>query len=129
MCGSPWLTVSSHPFLAQSNTEYVIISGVAKLLAILATYPYQVVRSRVQNHSTLQQYPTVRSCVVQTWRGEGTRGFYKGLGTNLVRILPATCVTFVVYENVSWALGTAASRKRKLLLQESRDGKEVQVGT
>lgn len=34
-------------------------------------------------------------------RHEGWRGFYKGLSANLVRVTPATVITFVVYENVS----------------------------
>jgi solute carrier family 25 folate transporter 32 len=38
------------------------------------------------------------------WREVGWRGFYKGLGTNIVRVLPATWVTFLVYENVRYYL-------------------------
>ena len=45
------------------------------------------------------------------------RGFYRGLGTNLVRVLPGTCVTFVVYENLAWLLRTtAAARDRRARL-------------
>ena len=29
---------------------------------------------------------------------EGPLGFYKGLGTNLIRVLPATAMTFLSYE-------------------------------
>lgn len=32
----------------QSNTFYTIASGVSKLVALTATYPYQVVRARIQ---------------------------------------------------------------------------------
>ncbi|KAF0292370.1 Mitochondrial folate transporter/carrier [Amphibalanus amphitrite] len=32
---------------------------------------------------------------------EGWRGFYKGLAPNLTRVVPATAITFVVYETVS----------------------------
>lgn len=32
---------------------------------------------------------------------EGVLGFYKGLKPNLTRVVPACCITFVVYENVS----------------------------
>ncbi len=39
------------------------------------------------------------------------RGFYRGLGTNLVRVLPGTCVTFVVYENLAWLLRSTAVRR------------------
>ena len=32
------------------------------------------------------------------FRFEGFRGFYKGLTPNLLRVTPACCITFVVYE-------------------------------
>lgn len=35
------------------------------------------------------------------FRYEGKRGFYKGIGPNMLRVIPATVLTFVVYENVS----------------------------
>lgn len=34
-------------------------------------------------------------------RNEGAAGFYKGIIPNLIRVTPACCITFVVYENVS----------------------------
>lgn len=46
-------------------------------------------------------YTSIRDVVARTYRGEGLKAFYKGLAPNLVRILPGTCVTFVVYENLS----------------------------
>lgn len=93
------------------NIEYIIMSGVAKLAAISLTYPYQVVRSRIQNHSTVHIYPTIPTCIRLTWQKEGIRGFYKGMAANAIRILPGTCVTFVVYENCSWALRGLAERR------------------
>lgn len=35
------------------------------------------------------------------FRHEGLLGFYKGLKPNLVRVIPATMITFLTYENVS----------------------------
>ncbi|WFD31779.1 mitochondrial FAD carrier protein flx1 [Malassezia sp. CBS 17886] len=94
-----------------SNVDYTVISGASKLLAITLTYPYQVVRSRVQNHATAQLYPDVAACVVRTFRDEGVGAFYRGFVTNAVRIVPGTCVTFVAYENVTWALRAAVRRR------------------
>ncbi|KAI0699822.1 mitochondrial FAD carrier protein [Cytidiella melzeri] len=94
-----------------SNTSYTVMSGASKLLALSLTYPYQVVRSRIQNNATTHLYPTIPACIKRTWAEEGVRGFYRGLGTNLVRVLPGTCVTFVVYENLAWLLRTAAIRR------------------
>jgi solute carrier family 25 folate transporter 32 len=105
-----------------SNAEYIVMSGVSKVAAILLTYPYQVVRSRIQNHATSHIYPNIRTCMRLTYTHEGVRAFYKGLVPNLVRILPGTCVTFVVYENVSWALkGLARRRIQKQQLRIAPD--------
>ncbi|KDQ12721.1 hypothetical protein BOTBODRAFT_34180 [Botryobasidium botryosum FD-172 SS1] len=94
-----------------SNTAYTIMSATAKLLALSSTYPYQVVRSRIQNYATRDRYPDITTTVKRTWAEEGARGFYRGLATNLVRVLPGTCVTFVVYENLAWLLRTQAAKK------------------
>jgi solute carrier family 25 folate transporter 32 len=96
------------------NSEYIVMSGVSKFAAIGVTYPYQVIRSRIQNQATMHIYPNIPTCIRLTFRHEGLRGFYKGMAANLIRILPGTCVTFVVYENCSWLLrGLAESRDMK----------------
>lgn len=33
-------------------------------------------------------------------RNEGTRGFYKGLVPGVLKVTPACCITFVVYEHM-----------------------------
>jgi solute carrier family 25 (mitochondrial folate transporter), member 32 len=68
-----------------------------------------------QNDSALARthHRTIRSTIMHTWTHEGIAGFYRGLGTNLVRVLPGTCVTFVVYENLAWLLKRAAVRREK----------------
>ncbi|PWN42590.1 mitochondrial carrier, partial [Ceraceosorus guamensis] len=94
-----------------SNTEYVVISGLSKFLAIVITYPYQVIRSRIQNQATSHIYTSIPTCIRLTYTQEGLGAFYRGMAPNAVRIIPGTCVTFVVYENMSWALKGAASRR------------------
>ncbi|KAF8529248.1 mitochondrial FAD carrier protein [Hysterangium stoloniferum] len=94
-----------------SNTSYTIMSGVSKLGALSLTYPYQVIRSRLQNNATMHLYPNIRTCIRRTWAEERFVGFYRGLGTNLIRVLPGTCVTFVVYENMAWFFRTWAAKR------------------
>ncbi|KAM7308827.1 mitochondrial folate transporter/carrier [Ixodes scapularis] len=79
--------------------EYLVFAALSKLFATTVTYPYQVLRARLQDQHN--QYSGVVDCIVRTWRFEGYKGFYKGLVPNILRVTPATAITFVVYENVS----------------------------
>ena len=78
--------------------DFLMLSGLAKVIAGSTTYPYQVVRARLQMYDADRTYKSARDVVGQVWRKEGLRGFYKGLAPNLLRVLPSTWVTFLVYE-------------------------------
>ncbi|KAL2050772.1 hypothetical protein ABVK25_009010 [Lepraria finkii] len=78
--------------------DFLVLSGLAKMFAGSITYPYQVVRARLQMYDADSTYKGARDVVRQVWRREGVAGFYKGLGANLLRVMPATWVTFLVYE-------------------------------
>ncbi|KAK2462291.1 hypothetical protein APHAL10511_005597 [Amanita phalloides] len=104
--GLPW-----DPELEKlSNSAYAMMSISSKIISLAVTYPYQVVRSRMQNSAKQGLFPNISTTTKRTWSREGIRGFYRGLGTNMVRVLPGTCITFVVYENLAWLLRTSAAR-------------------
>lgn len=91
-----------------SNTDTSIAAALSKVFAGTATYPSQVVRSRLQTYDPALKVQRKSLGVVriirELWRNEGALGFYKGLIPNLARVVPSTCVTFLVYENTKWAL-------------------------
>ncbi|XP_072459427.1 solute carrier family 25 member 32 [Notamacropus eugenii] len=82
-----------------STVEYILVAATSKIFAVAATYPYQVVRARLQDQHNF--YDGVLDVIKRTWRKEGIIGFYKGIVPNLIRVTPACCITFLVYENVS----------------------------
>ncbi|KAM4056199.1 mitochondrial carrier protein [Hirsutella rhossiliensis] len=93
---------SDAPMTTQAT---VALSSAAKLVAGAVTYPYQVLRTRLQNYRADERFGRgFRGVVVRTWRDEGLVGFYRGLVPGVVRVMPATWVTFVVYENVKYHL-------------------------
>ncbi|KAI0379873.1 mitochondrial carrier [Hypomontagnella monticulosa] len=88
-----------------SNEATLVISSIAKLVAGAVTYPYQVIRSRLQNYDADARFGRgIRGVVRRTWTEEGWRGFYRGIIPGVVRVLPATWVTFLVYENMKFYL-------------------------
>ncbi|KAH9842216.1 Mitochondrial folate transporter/carrier [Teratosphaeria destructans] len=87
-----------------TNLDYLTLSAISKILAGSITYPYQVVRARLQTYDAPIKYRGAGDVMVKLWAEEGLKGFYRGLGPNVVRVLPSTCVTFLVYENVKFYL-------------------------
>ena len=98
-----YCSMYSIPLSSQLSTgHYLTLAALSKLFAATTTYPYQVIRARLMDQQSDFQgtYDVVR----RTFLREGWRGFYKGLSPNLIRVMPATCITFVVYEKMSHAL-------------------------
>lgn len=91
------------------NLDFFVISGLSKVFAVVITYPYQVLRTRLQSYDAGTVYRGLWDAVGQIWRNEGIAGFYKGLGPSIVRVLPSTWVTFLVYENTKKALPSITS--------------------
>ncbi|KAI9718963.1 MAG: hypothetical protein M1812_003848 [Candelaria pacifica] len=60
------------------NLDYLWLSALSKIFAGSVTYPYQVVRARLQTYDAQKTYEGARDVVVQIWRQEGASGFYKG---------------------------------------------------
>ncbi|XP_060756959.1 solute carrier family 25 member 32b [Neoarius graeffei] len=90
---------NKHSHAKLNSLEYISMAAVSKIFAVATTYPYQVIRARLQDQHT--RYNGVIDVIRRTWRNEGPRGFYKGIVPNLIRVTPASCITFVVYETVS----------------------------
>jgi len=84
--------------------EYLFFAALSKLFAAVTTYPYQVIRARLQDQHS--RYNGAVDCLRTTLRNEGVSGFYKGLKPNLMRVVPATAITFVVYEQVTHHLAS-----------------------
>lgn len=92
---------SAHNLL--NSFDYAVLGGSSKIAAILITYPFQVIRTRSQQRPSnegVSRYMSSWHVVKETARFEGFRGFYKGITPNLLKNVPASSITFIVYENV-----------------------------
>ncbi|PSC71946.1 metal ABC transporter permease [Micractinium conductrix] len=94
-----------------SPAEITACGALSKLAASVATYPSQVLRSRLQQRMDARalQYTGVGDVIRKTLQREGIRGFYKGLAPNVLRVMPQSALTFLVYESVMRALAAQAA--------------------
>jgi len=91
---------------------FLTSSSIAASFASIVTYPAEVVRSRMQVQGMqlhglhVQGFPKAMprsymgtfSAFRTIWYEEGLRGMYRGMLTNLVRLVPAQAISFTVYE-------------------------------
>ncbi|OBZ71503.1 Mitochondrial substrate carrier family protein W [Grifola frondosa] len=87
--------------------KILLCSAIAKMTASLATYPHEVVRTRLQtekrplstNGFLNSETHSQRSGVIRTVKNivvyEGWRALYRGLSINLVRTVPNSAVTML----------------------------------
>jgi len=83
----------------------IMIGGSAKIVASTITYPYQVIKSRLQQREvslspTSARYQGMLDCIIKTYRQEGPLGFFRGVVPNALKVAPSAALTFVVYEEV-----------------------------
>ena len=96
----------------------------AGMVSTLCTYPLDLVRSRLMMMQTSgstvrgsqhQHYTGIVDCLTKTYRGEGVRGLYAGLGPTMCGIIPYAGISF-------GAFGTLIE-----LMPKEDDGKSVQT--
>ncbi|KAI4336411.1 hypothetical protein L6164_014942 [Bauhinia variegata] len=75
-------------------------------LGATCVYPLQVIRTRLmaQPFNSSGAYKGMSDAFWRTLKHEGIRGFYKGLLPNLLKVVPAASITYMVYESMKKSL-------------------------
>lgn len=87
---------------SKQNLEYFIAAAASKALAIVATYPHEVVRTRLREQGQMGtfKYGGFMQTLQLIAKEEGRRGLYGGMGLHLLRSVPNAAVMFVSFEIV-----------------------------
>ncbi|KAK3042465.1 hypothetical protein RJ639_000189 [Escallonia herrerae] len=75
-------------------------------LGATCVYPLQVIRTRIQaqRSNASAAYSGMSDVFRRTLQHEGFRGFYKGIFPNLLKVVPAASITYLVYESMKKSL-------------------------
>ncbi|XP_011040298.1 PREDICTED: calcium-binding mitochondrial carrier protein SCaMC-1-like isoform X1 [Populus euphratica] len=75
-------------------------------LGATCVYPLQVIRTRMQAQppNDARPYKGMSDVFWRTFQNEGCRGFYKGIFPNLLKVVPAASITYMVYEAMKKSL-------------------------
>ncbi len=78
--------------------KVALYGGLAGEALWLCSYPFDVVKSKLQTDGlgSDRRYKGMMDCMRQTWRGEGAKGFWRGIGPTLLRAMPVSAGTFAV---------------------------------
>jgi solute carrier family 25 folate transporter 32 len=77
--------------------QLIAASAISKMVASTTTYPHEVLRARMLNHHG-ESRMSLAQIAASVLRADGWRGFYVGLGANLMRTVPGCVVNFLTYE-------------------------------
>ncbi|KAL6628965.1 hypothetical protein ACP70R_028730 [Stipagrostis hirtigluma subsp. patula] len=79
---------------------------VSGALGATCVYPLQVIRTRLQAQAANSEaaYRGMTDVFWRTLQHEGISGFYKGLVPNLLKVVPAASITYLVYETMKKSL-------------------------
>ena len=94
----------------------LLLGSTSKIIAATVTYPYQVIKSRMQQREILEstklpsvslgqspaiggrRYNGMLDCMVKIYRDHGVPGFFRGVVPNAMKVAPSAALTFVVFE-------------------------------
>ncbi|GAD92305.1 mitochondrial carrier protein (Rim2), putative [Paecilomyces variotii No. 5] len=94
----------------------ITAAGLAKLIAAAATYPHEVVRTRLRQAPTVSvgdgkvqmKYTGLVQCFKLVWKEEGMAGLYGGLTPHLLRVVPSAAIMFGMYEAILRLMGATS---------------------
>ncbi|KAG7394545.1 hypothetical protein PHYBOEH_005037 [Phytophthora boehmeriae] len=83
------------------------MGAVAQSIASTATYPYQLIKARLQQGGpSALKYSGTWDCTKKIIRNEGYHGLFKGLSANILKVMPTGAIVFAAYEQIQSAMNT-----------------------
>ena len=107
-----------------SNTEYLVLGALAKMVATVVTYPLQVAQSRLRASAAQERSnkaeearrakpKTTLQFLVEIYKREGLGGLYAGMDAKLLQTCLTSAFMFLVYERLWLAIYWLVLRRKR----------------
>ncbi|RDB22603.1 Peroxisomal nicotinamide adenine dinucleotide carrier [Hypsizygus marmoreus] len=94
-----------------SDWDFFFLGAVSKLVATSATYPYIVMKSRLQaGQATALKYKSSLDGLLTILKEEGVEGLYKGVGSKLVQSVLTAAILFAGQRRIYEITKTARTK-------------------
>ncbi|CAF1105605.1 unnamed protein product [Rotaria sordida] len=89
-----------------NSIEKLIVGNISNCISQFFIYPLLNVRTRLQ--SNIGQSDTMTKILKRLWLHHGLRGLYNGFSLHMLRLAPASGISFLTFEYTSQLLGVKA---------------------
>lgn len=96
-----------------SALQLFMMGALAKALATLATYPYQVLKSRLQSQH--HNYDSTLAAVLSMWKDEGPGSFFEGMSAKMFQTVLNSAFLFLFKERLFFIVRYLLRLRRKRL--------------
>ncbi|CAA6659648.1 unnamed protein product [Spirodela intermedia] len=86
--------------LEDRETGPLVQLGCGTISGALGQRVFILYRMQAQPTNTDAAYEGMMDCFLRTYQREGLSGFYKGIFPNLLKVVPAASITYLVYETM-----------------------------
>jgi len=90
--------MANTPLESSDSLKAITAGAMAGGIATAVTYPWDLLRTRFAAQGREKIYPSLYSSVRHIYAHEGYHGFFRGLGTALMQIIPNAGIFFLTYE-------------------------------
>ena len=81
--------------------HYLVLGIASKSIASIVTFPYQLVKTRMQvRDKHFHRQASLTQTVKSVWKNEGVPGFYRGVIPATIRTAPHAAIMFATYESL-----------------------------
>ncbi|KAI0326702.1 mitochondrial carrier [Cubamyces sp. BRFM 1775] len=106
---------AKHAVAVLSDWDYFFLGALSKLVATSSTYPYIVVKNRLQaGQAHAQRYKSALDGILTILKEEGIEGLYKGVGSKLAQSVLTAAILFAgqkrIYEMTKKALAPVIAK-------------------